>query len=118
MLTRLISRFKRPAAKPATPPIFTTHEAFQAALRGHSQVRSCFAWGQYFPYHRTGLVDCVIRAEAYASEDCTGSALFTLVQPIYEGVGWPLRKDLSNNLETIVNQLNITFHREPAAQCH
>lgn len=115
MFTRLISRFKSPApVAPPKPPIFTTYEAFQAALRGHSQVRSCFAWGQYFPYVGKHIVDCVLQAEAYASEDCTGSALFTLVQPIYEGVAWPLRKDLSNNLETIVNELNTTFHREPA----
>lgn len=92
---------------PAAPQIFTSVEDFQAALRGHSEVKRCFAWGQHII--EKGRADCIVRAEAYGSlDDYTAPPLFSLVCTVYEGAEWPLPKPMHNHLESIIN--NITFH--------
>lgn len=100
--------FRRQPRRAARPEIFQSPEAFCAALRGHSQVHHCFAWGQYFLDIRERVADCVIRAEAYASEDYTAAPLFTMVHTIYEAAPWPLPKPLKDKLENLVESINAT----------
>lgn len=98
--------------KPPKPTLFDTHQAFQAALRGHSQANSCFAWGRY--ELTAGRATCIILAEAYASEDCSGPALFALKETLFHLVEWPLSMQNSERLEIIINDINTTFHRTAA----
>ena len=100
--------FQRSKNTPVRPvQIFTSVEAFMAALRGHSEVKRCFAWGQHIL--EKGRTDCVVYAEAYdTAEYCDRPALFTMVCTVYEAAEWPLSQPLEENLKRIIDSIN--FH--------
>lgn len=78
-------------------------------MRGHSEVRRCFAWGQYLLDSRERKADCVIHAGAYASDDdYTAPPLFTMVHTIYEAAPWPLPRPLFENLQAIIDTINAS----------
>lgn len=112
---KVISRWIRPARQkhpaPEPPTCFDTTDAFLAALHGHSEARSTWAETNALPDLRSGTVDIVIYAVAYATDDCSGPVLFTCQYPVIERAPWPLPAADQERLERITNEINTFFHR-------
>ncbi|MBL7780661.1 MAG: hypothetical protein JNM22_05540 [Saprospiraceae bacterium] len=110
MLTILQRFLRRRTPQPPAPPIFDTCDAFLAALRGHSEARSCFAQTNALPQLRTNQVDVIIYAAAYASDDCSGPVLFSCSHQVLHNAQWPLHAYLRQELEKTTNEINTFFH--------
>lgn len=75
-------------------------------MRGHSQVRRCFAWTQCLPAIGKHTVDCIIHAAAYDTVEFSDQPLFTLQHLLYEQAPWPLPPLLKKRMDIILDELN------------